>query len=196
MKRTRHPLTLLTAIAAGLLLLASGYLWLIGAAGAPAGAGIGGPFSLTAGDGRPVTERTFRGKYLVIYFGYTACRDVCPMTLANLAAALDSLGEAASRVQPLFITVDPARDTPEVVQRYASSFMPGLIGLTGSAAEIRQAAREYRISSVIHPAAAGGYDLDHSSVIYLVGRDGKTLAALRADATAAELARAISRYLS
>lgn len=199
--RSDHrPLATALGLVAALLLLASGYLWLLGAGErVPSGvAAIGGPFGLVQGDGQHVTDRSFRGKYLLIYFGYTSCRDVCPTTLTSLAAAIDALGDKADRVQPLFITVDPRRDTPAVVRQYASSFMPQLIGLTGTPDAVRRAADEYRISSVVHRAGPEpeGYAVDHTSVIFLVGPDGRYIAPIRADNTAPIMAKAIARYLS
>ncbi len=189
-----------TGVVAALLLLASAYLWLIGAGpGRPSQtAAIGGLFALVQGDGKPVTDRSFRGKYLLIYFGYTSCRDVCPITLNTMAAALDVLGEKASQVQPLFITVDPQRDTPPVVRKYASSFTPLLIGLTGTSNEVRKVGDEYRVSTITHHAGTdpASYVVDHSSVIYLVGPDGRYIAPIRADETSAALAITIARYLS
>lgn len=195
-QRDRKALVLAACLAAVLLLLASGYLWLVGAGSRTVA--IGGPFELTQGDGRPVTDRSFRGKYLLIYFGYTSCQDVCPSTLTSLAAALDRLGERASLVQPVFITVDPRRDTPDVVRAYAASFTPRLIGLTGTADQVRQVSREYRISSVVHHAGPKPerYAVDHSSVLHLVGPDGRYIAPIRADETADAMAMTIARYLS
>lgn len=197
-QRDRGAYALATGIAAVLLLLAGGYLRLLGAGGAPRDAAIGGPFALVAGDGRPVTDRSFRGKFLLIYFGYTACRDVCPLTLAAVAAALDRLGARAAEVQPLFVTVDPGRDTPDVVRAYAASFTPRLVGLTGTPDQIARVLQEYRVSSVVHRAGPlpARYAVDHSSVLYLVGPDGRYLAPIRADAPADAMASAIARRLS
>ena len=99
---------------------------------------VGGPFALEDGNGRQVTDRDFRGKYMLVYFGYTFCPDVCPTTLNEVADALDRLGAKADRLQPIFITVDPKRDTPAVVKQYVAAFTPRLIGLTGSAGADRQ----------------------------------------------------------
>jgi protein SCO1/2 len=123
---------------------------------------------------------------------------VCPTTLTSLAAALDSLGEKADRVQPLFITVDPQRDTPAVVRQYASLFMPRLIGLTGSPDEVRKVADEYRVSRAIHHGDGGSasYLVDHSSVIYLVGPDGRYIAPIRANGSGDSMAKAITSHLS
>ena len=189
--RDRASLAKLAGFTAVLLLLASGCLWLIGPR-SPRTATIGGPFKLVQGDGRQVTDQNFRGQYLLIYFGYTSCQDVCPMTLASVAAALDDLGEAAGRVQPLFITVDPGRDTPAVVEKYVCLFTPKLVGLTGTAEEIHKVLVEYRVSSVAHH----GGGVDHSSVLYLVGPDGRYVAPIRADEPAAAMARTIASHLA
>lgn len=194
----RRPLILLSALTAGVLLAASLYLWLLGAwQGAPRPAAeIGGPFSLMEDDGRAVTDRDFRGRTLLIYFGYSACRDVCPTTLSALSGALDALGSRAARIQPLFITIDPARDSPAVLHRYLGAISPAWRGLTGSDAAIGQVAAAYRVSIARRPGAQPGeYELDHSSVIYLVGPDGHFVAPIRADDSPIAMARAIARHL-
>lgn len=155
---------------------------------------IGGPFTLVADDGRVVTDHSFPGKYLLVYFGYTACRDVCPSTLNTLSAAMDRLGAKAARVQPLFITLDPGRDNPAVLHRFVKAFTPTLIGLTGSVAELHRAADEYRVVSVLHQDSAG-YALDHSSVLFLMSPDGRLVKPLRADADETAMTRAIARGL-
>ena len=121
-------------LVAVMLLAAGGYLFLTGSQ--PAGLIVGGPFSLIDGDGKPVTDQTWRGKYLLVYFGYTFCPDVCPTTLNSVADAVDKLGAKADRLQPLFITVDPKRDTPAVVKQYAAAFGPRIVGLTGTPEQI------------------------------------------------------------
>lgn len=185
-------------IVLAVLLIGSGaFMWLGGNGGA-GGASIGGPFTLTEGDGKQITDRDFRGKYLLVYFGYTYCPDVCPTTLNEVAAAMDKLGPKAARVQPLFITVDPARDTPDVIKTYTASFSPKLIGLTGTDAEIATVAREYRVYYAINRSGknSNNYTVDHSSVLYLMGPDGKFIAPIRTDETGAEIAATISKYVS
>ncbi len=197
-QRSRQPFATVGILAVALLMLASGYFWLVGAGrGAPTQAAIGGPFELVQGDGQMVTDRSFRGKYLLIYFGYTQCEDVCPTTLASMAAALDALGRRADEIQPLFITIDPERDTPPVVQRYASGFTPRLIGLTGSPGAVRKVADAYRIGSVARhgDVVPARYIVDHSSVVYLVGPDGRYIAPIRADQAGPAMAAAIGRYV-
>ena len=178
-----------------ILLAAGGYLFLTNSQ--PAGLTVGGPFALIDGDGHAVTDQTWRGKYLLVYFGYTFCPDVCPTTMTNLADALGKMGPRADRLQPLFITVDPKRDTPEVVKRYAAAFGPRFIGLTGSAEQIAAAAKEYRVYYAEHRTGPGpdDYSMDHSSVLYLMGPDGKVVAPVRADQSGPELAAALTKLM-
>nr|WP_283949904.1 SCO family protein [Limobrevibacterium gyesilva] len=158
---------------------------------------IGGPFTLVDGSGKQVTDREFRGKYLLVYFGYTYCPDVCPTTLAEVSAALDKLGSKAAQVQPLFITVDPKRDTPEVMKRYTDAFDSRIIGLTGTPEEIAVVAKEYRVYYAADRPGDGrdDYTVDHSSILYLMGRDGEFMAPIRPDESGAEMAAEISRHL-
>ncbi len=188
----RRRSTGLAAAAVALLAFAGLWIWLEPPSGRQAADRVGGPFTLVADDGRVVTDQSFPGKYLIVYFGYTACRDVCPTTLNTLAAALGRLGAKAALVQPLFITLDPGRDNPAVLHRYVKAFAPTLIGLTGSAAELHRAADEYRVVSVLHQDGAG-YAVDHSSVLFLMSPDGRLVAPVPAGADEMVMARAIGR---
>ncbi len=188
-------LTILLAGVAGLLLLAGGYLWLLGGTAPPRPAVLGGAWNLTRADGHSVTDRDFRGRFLLIYFGYTQCPDICPATLDAVGAAMHQLGPKAARLQPLFISVDPARDTPAVVGRYVGAFGGGLIGLTGTESEIRHVQQEYRVESRVHRAGADP-TIDHTAVLFLVGPDGRTLAPLSVKETPDELAARLTPYLS
>lgn len=135
---------------------------------------IGGPFSLVDHTGKRVTERDFLGKYLLIFFGYTYCPDICPTELQVMSAALDQMGEKGEEVLPVFITVDPERDTPEVLKTYVENFHPRLVGLTGTPEEVAAVAKAYRVYySKAAGAGAGDYLMDHSSILYLMGPDGK-----------------------
>jgi cytochrome oxidase Cu insertion factor (SCO1/SenC/PrrC family) len=136
---------------------------------------IGGPFSLTDQDGKRVTEQDYRGKYMLVVFGYTTCPDVCPAELQTMANAIDVLGDKAERVNPVFITVDPERDTVERVADYVKNFHTRFIGLTGSAEEIRKAARAYRVyyAKGEEKGSAAGYLMDHSAFIYLMNPQGE-----------------------
>lgn len=179
-----------------LLTGAGGFLWLSGQGGNSA-LGIGGPFTLQDGNGKRVTDRDFRGKYMLIYFGYTFCPDVCPITLNAVAEAMDKLGPAAERIQPLFITVDPKRDTPSVVKQYAAAFGPGVKGLTGTADEIEKVAKAYRVYYAEHRTGPGpdDYTMDHSSVLYLMGPDGGFVAPVRADQSGEEMAASLKKLM-
>ena len=187
----RRALALLAAGAGGLLLLAAAVAWLSDAAVRPLA--IGGPFSLTDDHGRAVTDRDFKGRYLLVTFGYTHCRDVCPTTLTAITGAMDTMGAAADRVQPLFITLDPSRDTPAVLQRYMASFTPRLIGLTGSADALEKVAASYKITRILRPSDG---QIDHSSVIYLMAPDGRYVAPLPADDSGPKLAARLAHYMS
>ena len=184
-------------IVLGLLLLAAAYLWALSGPGAHRVAAIGGAYELTAANGQTVTDRSFAGRYRLIYFGYSACRDICPTTLNEVGRAMELLGDRASSIQPLFITVDPEHDTPEVLRSYLSAFTPRLVGLTGTPVQIHRVQQEYRLASTIHPNTNGrGYVVDHGSVLYLMGPEGHYVAPIRADETGAEMATDIARHLS
>jgi len=159
---------------------------------------IGGPFNLIDHTGKAVTDKDFLGRNLLVFFGFTFCPDVCPSGLQVISAALDQLGPQAQNVTPVFITIDPARDTPEKMAAYVSSFHPRLIGLTGSAADVAAAIKAYRVYAKKVPGDGNpaDYTMDHSSVAYLMGRDGKLLAFFadlsKPDALAAQLRKALS----
>ena len=137
---------------------------------------IGGPFALTDQNGVHRTDADFRGKLMLVYFGFTYCPDICPTDLQQMALAVDQLGPAGETVQPVFITVDPARDTVEHLKDYMALFHPRFVGLTGDAAAIRQAARAYRVYyEKVEREDKSDYTLDHSVFIYLIDRDGRYL---------------------
>ena len=135
---------------------------------------IGGPFRLVDHTGTPRTDADFRGKLLLVYFGFTSCADACPIDLQSIATALDRLGPLAAAVQPLFITVAPERDTPEQLASYVAQFHPRLIGLTGDPREIRKVAAAYKVyAAKTTPSERDAPDVDHSSLVYLMDRAGK-----------------------
>ncbi len=139
-------------------------------------ASVGGPFTLTDQNGQTRSEKDFAGRLMLIYFGYSYCPDVCPTALQVMTGALGMLGPKASGVQPIFITIDPARDTPTHLKDYVSNFFPGMIGLTGSEEAIKQIAAAYRV--YFRKATDSGtteYLMDHSSIIFLMGKDGAYL---------------------
>ena len=167
------------------------------AANTATGAAIGGPFTLVGSDGKTVTDQSYRGKLLLVYFGYTFCPDVCPTTLNNIAQALIELGTQASAVTPVFITIDPKRDTPKKMGEYVKAFDPRIIGLTGSEAQIAAVAKEYHVYYA--PQAAdetGNYLVDHSSFVYLMNRNGKFVKVMPGSLSGIEMADTIKRFLA
>jgi protein SCO1/2 len=193
---TRKFLLPIVGFLMAVLVLGAGAMMFLGGS-LPDGPVVGGTFSLLDGDGKRVTDRDLRGAYLLVYFGYTFCPDICPTTLNQIAEALDILGPKGKNLRPVFITVDPGRDTPGVMKQYAASFTPRLLPLTGSDAEIADVARKFRVYYAPHRTGdkPGDYTMDHSSVLYLMDPQGKFVAPLRADAPAAELAANLSKQL-
>lgn len=179
-RKSLMPRRAVLIFAAAILLLAAGlggYAWMIRQAAQPQGSGValvGGPFSLTDQDGRRVTEKDFLGRYMLVFFGFTYCPDICPTELQVMTAALDAMGAAAEKIQPVFVSVDPERDTPEVMKAYVANFGPRLIGLTGTPEEIAAMAKAYRVyyAKAANQNAPGDYLMDHSSIIYLMDEDG------------------------
>ena len=157
---------------------------------------VGGPFALTDHNGALRTDADFRGKVLIIYFGFTYCPDICPTDLQTIGLAIDALGPLSGKVQPLFITLDPARDTAAHLKDYVPLFHPRLIGLTGDAAAIRNAADAYKVYYARAPNLRGDdYTIDHTASIYLVGADGNYLGFLPPNSDAERIAAAIRMYL-
>jgi protein SCO1 len=144
---------------------------------------IGGPFTLVAPGGTAVSEATYRGKWLLVFFGYTFCPNVCPITLLEVAVALQQLGPTASELQPLFISIDPDRDTPDVMAAYTQSFDSRIVGLTGTAAQIASVAKEYGAYYDPHRTGPGpdDYVMDHSTYLYLMDPNGKFVRGFNAD---------------
>jgi len=135
---------------------------------------IGGSFTLVSTNGESVTDQTFRGKWLLIFFGYTSCPDLCPTALANVSVALEKFGQDTGQLQPLFITVDPQRDTREVMADYLKSFVARIVGLTGTQAQIDQVTKEYRVYVALDKSEKGGddYPVSHSGYLYLMDPKG------------------------
>jgi protein SCO1/2 len=134
---------------------------------------IGGAFRLTDQNGRVVTQASFAGKPMLLYFGYTSCPDICPVDLARIVRIATSLRKKTGvTVTPVFVTVDPERDTPERMKAYVGAFGPNVVGLTGTRAQIDSIAGEYHVYSKRVPADGGGYLMDHSTMLFLIGADG------------------------
>ncbi|HEY8612108.1 MAG TPA: SCO family protein [Roseomonas sp.] len=162
----------------------------------PAGVGIGGPFSLVDGDGRRVTEADLRGKLALVFFGFTFCPDVCPTELQAIGQVMDLLGPQAEQVRPVFITVDPERDTPAKMKEYVALFHPSITGLTGTPEQVSAAARAFRVYyNKVTPPGASDYLMDHSAFTYLLGRDGGLRSLFRPGATPEQIAAAIRANL-
>ncbi len=166
-----------------------------------AGAAIGAPFALTDQNGKIVRDSDFAGKYLIVYFGYTHCPDVCPTDVQHIGAAL-RLVEAkdtklAADIVPIFISVDPVRDTPPVVGKFVAAFHPRLVGLTGKPADVAKIAKGYGVFyQAEKPGPGGGYMVTHSPSGYLMDRDGKPLALLPVEQDPAKIAAEIEKYAS
>jgi protein SCO1 len=165
-----------------------------------AGAKIGGPFTLVGTDGRTVRDTDFAGKYRLVYFGYTFCPDVCPTDLQRVAAAMKTLEKQdrakADKIVPIFISVDPERDTPAVVKQFVSAFSPRIVGLTGTPEQVAKAAKEYAISYTKQPAGSGGgYLVDHMAITYLMGPDGKPISFFSRDQGADAIVTELQRWV-
>lgn len=160
---------------------------------------FGGPFALVDHSGKAVSDDAFRGRFMLVYFGFTRCTDTCPIDLPTLAQALDALGPLAQRIAPLFVTVDPAHDTPPVLAAYVAAFHPALIGLTGSEAQIAAVAKAYRVHrrKLTQPHhGAGEYAVDHGSLTYLMDRDGRFLTLLPHKTGPERMAAVLRTYLA
>lgn len=165
------------------------------------GARIGGPFTLTDQNGRSVSDRDFAGKYRIMYFGYTFCPDVCPTDVQAIGAALKSLEQTdpavAAKIVPIFVTVDPTRDTPAVLKTFVSAFHPRMVGLTGTVQQIEGVKKEFAVFSAKGDASpGGGYLVNHSRQAYLMAPDGKPIALLPQEQGPQAVADEIKRWVS
>jgi len=162
--------------------------------GRPRAALIGGAFALEDGAGKTVSDQTLRGRPFLVYFGYTHCPDVCPTELARLSDVLAQMGDKA--IPTLFITVDPERDTPKLMQEYVSSFNPAIVGLSGSRQAIDVAEKAFRVYSRKGPLQADGdYSMDHSSIVYLMDKNGSFVEAFNLERPPKDAAKDLERYL-
>lgn len=154
---------------------------------------LGGPFSLVDHAGAPRTDKDFRGLFMLVYFGYSFCPDICPTALQNMSEALDILGNQARAIQPLFITVDPARDTVEQMASYRRNFHKSFVMLTGSESQVGSAKKAYKVYAALAPNDGSSTDdlIDHSSIVYLMDRSGKFVAHFNHETPAEEIVRGI-----
>jgi protein SCO1/2 len=158
---------------------------------------VGGPFQLTDQAGKRLTDKDFRGRYTLVFFGFTNCPDICPSALQVMAAALDQLGPKGQAVTPLFISVDPERDSPRELATYVKSFHPRLVGLTGTPEEIEAVTKAYRVyvKKVADTRSSAGYSFDHSAIIYLMGPDGAYVTHFTATTSADAMAERLAKLL-
>ncbi len=195
---------LIAVVCAGLLVLAAGALiGLLLTQSPPGGAGsrladmIGGKFELIDQNGRPFTDADLKGKWHLVFFGYTHCPDVCPTALNDLSLAMDKLAPAArAKMSIVFISVDPERDTPAVLKDYAAAFDAPIVALTGNVDQVAQAAKDYRVYFAKHARADGGYDMDHSALIYVMNPQGRFTATFTPDNTPDQIAERLRKLVS
>lgn len=196
MSSTARPLVIGTAFAASLVVGLLVLFWAMGGVSKVAQpAAIGGPFQLTDQNGKAVTDKNLKGKPTLIFFGYTHCPDVCPTSLFEMSEVLRAMGKDADKVNAVFISVDPERDTPATMKDYLSSFDPHLEGLSGDPAETAKVITSYRVYAKKVPIKDGDYTMDHTALIYLMDRDGRFVSPFNLKRTPEEAATELKRYL-
>jgi protein SCO1/2 len=195
--RATRILLVLSAFVAGLVLCFGVILLVAGRGGSPIAqttAAIGGPFQLVDQDGRPVSDQDLKGHPFLVFFGFTHCPDVCPTTLFEVSEVLRALGPDADKVNALFVTVDPERDTPDKLKDYLASFDPHLRALTGQPPAIDAIAKAYRVYVKKVPQE-NGYTMDHTAIVYLMDKDGRFVAPFSLKRRPADAAADLRRYL-
>ncbi|MBV8506017.1 MAG: SCO family protein [Alphaproteobacteria bacterium] len=192
----------IAAILAGLVILGIGAFLALGlrdnsrgVAGTALASAIGGPFQLVDQNGKTVTDADLKGKWSLIYFGYTHCPDACPTALNDISIALSELGPKRDAVRPVFITVDPERDTPESLKAYVTSFDAPILALTGTAEQVAKAAKDYRVYYAKHPEAGGDYSMDHSSVIYVMDPEGRFTATFTHESAPEQISERLKKLI-
>jgi protein SCO1/2 len=196
MSPTARPLVIATAFAASLVVGLLIVFWAMGGVSKVAQpAAIGGPFQLTDQHGNAVTDKSLKGKPTLIFFGYTHCPDVCPTSLFEISEVLRALGKDSDKVNAVFISVDPERDTQAAMKDYLSSFDPHLEGLSGDPAETAKVITSYRVYAKKVPTKDGDYTMDHTALIYLMDRDGRFVSPFNLKRTPEEAAADLKRYL-
>jgi len=196
MSSATRPLVIATAFAASLVVGLLIMFWAMGGVSKVAQpAAIGGPFQLTDQNGKAVTDKSLKGKPTLIFFGYTHCPDVCPTSLFEISEVLRVMGKDADKVNAVFISVDPERDTPATMKEYLSSFDPHLEGLSGDPAETAKVITSYRVYAKKIPTKDGDYTMDHTALIYLMDRDGRFVSPFNLKRTPEEAAADLRKYL-
>ncbi|WP_454642456.1 SCO family protein [Bradyrhizobium liaoningense] len=196
MSSATRPLVIATAFAASLIVGLLIMFWAMGGLSKVAQpAAIGGPFQLTDQNGKAVTDKSLKGKPTLIFFGYTHCPDVCPTSLFEISEVLRVMGKDADKINAVFISVDPERDTPATMKDYLSSFDPHLEGLSGDPAETAKVISSYRVYAKKVPTKDGDYTMDHTALIYLMDRDGRFVSPFNLKRTPEEAAADLKKYL-
>jgi protein SCO1/2 len=196
--RMTRLLLILSAFLAGLVLCFAVVLLVTGRGPGPfanATAAIGGPFQLTDQNGKPVTDKDLKGHPTLVFFGFTHCPEVCLTTLFDISEVLNKLGPDAAKVNAVFITVDPERDTPAALKDYLSSFNPRLLGIGGDAQELATVAKEYRVYYKKVPLKDGDYTMDHTAIVYLMDKNGQFVAPFSLKRRPEDSAAELRRYL-
>jgi protein SCO1/2 len=196
MSSAARPLVIATAFASSLVVGLLVLFWAMGGVSKVAQpAAIGGPFQLTDQAGKAFTDKDLKGKPTLIFFGYTHCPDVCPTSLFEMSEVLRAMGKDADKVNAVFISVDPERDTPATMKDYLSSFDPHLEGLSGDPAETAKVITSYRVYAKKVPTKDGDYTMDHTALIYLMDRDGRFVSPFNLKRSPEEAATELKRYL-
>jgi protein SCO1 len=203
MRDSGSGLVLAAALLAGFAILGAGAFVALelhgnsrGASGTFLGTAIGGAFKLVDQNGKSVTNTDLEGKWLLVYFGYTHCPDACPTALSHIALALADLGSEKNEVRPVFITIDPERDTVSAMKDYVSAFDAPILALTGSEAAVAQAAKEYRVYYAKHPEPGGDYSMDHTSIIYVMDPKGRFTASFTGEDPPEKITARLKKLLS
>jgi protein SCO1/2 len=188
---------MLGAFVAGLVLFTSVLLLVTGRSPVPVAtfSAVGGPFQLVDHNSRQISDQDVKGRPFLVFFGFTHCPDVCPTTLFEVSEVLRVLGPEGDRVRALFVTVDPERDTPDKMKDYLSSFDPRLVGATGDPAAVKAMEKAYRVYSKKVPIDGGGYTMDHTSIVYLMDKEGRFVAPFNLKRRPEEAAADLRRYL-
>ncbi len=196
MSSAARPLAIATAFASSLVVGLLVLFWAMGGVSKVAQpAAIGGPFQLTDQTGKAFTDKDLKGKPTLIFFGYTHCPDVCPTSLFEMSEVLRAMGKDADKINAVFISVDPERDTPATMKDYLSSFDPHLEGLSGDPAETAKVITSYRVYAKKVPTKDGDYTMDHTALIYLMDRDGHFVSPFNLKRTPEEAAADLKKYL-
>jgi protein SCO1/2 len=195
--RTTRILLVLGAFVAGLVLFSAVVFIVTGRSPTPIAmpSAVGGPFNLVDQNSKPITDKDMNGHPFLVFFGFTHCPDVCPTTLFDVSEIFRALGPDAKDMRALFITVDPERDTPAVLKDYLSSFDPRVIGVTGDSTAIAAVEKAYRVYAKKVPTDGGGYTMDHTAIVYLMGKDGRFVTPFNMKRRPNEAAEDLKRYL-